>query len=202
MCLPLPGSVVDGHEGTGAQQRVKREVLQPDVPILAVPDIQMLNEGDGDFSPQFDHARKKIGVIQIEGPVETYGERNRTIRVTDLQFSQVRVRERGRELMKAQLLQVEAVKKQEIGELRPVDGAQAVELEDDRDGVRILDLREPGVGDLVLRIIIRDGNLLSQLRHIARGYAQPQPQLLQLFVGQSRSHGFLSYLKQHGIAVE
>jgi len=200
--LHLADAGIDLHEGTGAQQRVKREVLQPDVPILTVPDIQMLNQSDGDFSPELDHARKKIGVIQIEGPVETHGERNRTIRVTDLQFSQMGVRERGRELMKAQPLQVEAVKKQEIGELRPVDGAQAVELEDARDGVRILDLREPGVGDLVFRIMLGAGNLLAQLRHLARGDAQPQAQFLQLFVGQSRSHGFLSYLKQDGIAVE
>ena len=92
--------------------------------------------------------------------------------------------------MEAQSLQVDPVKKQEIGEFRPVDGAQAVQLEDARDGVRILDLGEPGVGDLVLRIILGAGNLLAQLRHIARGYAQPQAQLLQVFVGQSRTHEF------------
>src|SRR5712664_3282754 len=195
MWLHLADAGIDLHEGTGAQQRVEREVLQPDVPVLAVPDIQMLNEGDGDFSPQFDHARKKIGIVQIERPIETHGERNRTIRVTDFQCSQMGVRKRGSELMEAQPLQIEAVKKQEIGELRPVDGAQAVELEDARDGVRILDLREPGVGDLVFQIMLRAGNLLAQLRHIARGYAQPQPQLLQLFVGQLGSHAVTaSYL--------
>jgi hypothetical protein len=90
---------------------VKREILQPDVPILAVPDIQVLNQGDGHFSPQFDHAREKIGIVQIERPVKTHGKRDRTIRVTDFQFSQMCVRQRGGELMEAQSLQVNPIEK-------------------------------------------------------------------------------------------
>src|SRR5882762_5079048 len=43
--------------------------------------------------------------------------------------------------------------------------------------------------------MFRARNLLAQFRHIARGYAQPQPQLLQLFVGQLGSHAVTaSYL--------
>jgi hypothetical protein len=76
--------------------------------------------------------------------------------------------------MEAQPLQVEAVEKQQIGELRPIDGAQAVDFEDAWDGVRILDLRKPRVGNLKFRIMLRARNLLTQFRHIARGNAQSQ----------------------------
>jgi len=131
----------------------------------------MLNQSDGDFSPKFDHAREKIGIVQIEGPVKTHGKRNRAIRVADLQFSQMGVRERGSQLMEAQSLQVDPVEKQEVRELRPIDGAQAVQLEDARDGVRIFDLRKPRIGNLKFRIMFSARNLLAQFRHIARGYA-------------------------------
>jgi len=151
---------------------VKREILQPDVPILAVPDIQVLNQGDGHFAPQFDHAREKIGIVQIERPVKTHRKRDRTIRVTDFQFSQMCVRQRGGELMEAQSLQVNPIEKQEIGKLCAINGAQAVKLEDAGYGVRILDLRKPRIGNLEFRIMLSACYLLAEFRDVARGYAQ------------------------------
>src|ERR1700719_4538746 len=133
--LHFPHARIDLHEGTRTQQRVKRVILQADIAVLTVPDVQVLDQRDRYFSPKFHHAREKVGVVQLEGPVKSNGERNRAVRVVDLQRSQVCVWQWGGKLVESQLLQVKPVEAQQVGELHPVNGAQTVQLENARDGI-------------------------------------------------------------------
>src|SRR5258708_39771944 len=126
---------IDLHEGTRAQQRVERVIVQADIDILAVAYVQVLDQRYGNFSPKFHHAREKIGVVQIKGPVKSNGKRNRAVRIVDFQCSQVRVWQRGSELVEPQLLQVKPIEEKQVGELHAVDRAQAVQLENTRDRV-------------------------------------------------------------------
>src|SRR5437016_11006348 len=133
--LYLPRARVDLNEGTGAQQRVERVILQADIAVLTVPDVQVLNQRDRYFAPKFHHAREKISVVQLEGPVKSNGERNGAVRVVDLQRGQVCVWQRGSKLVESQPLQVKPIEAQQVGELHPVDRAQTVQLENTRDGI-------------------------------------------------------------------
>src|SRR5712671_6740570 len=133
--LHLPHARIDLHEGTRAQQRVERVILQADVAVLTVPDVQVLDQRYRYFSPKFHHAREKVGVVQLERPVKPNGKRNRAIRVVDLQRSQVCVWQRGGKLVESQPLQVKPIEAQQVSELHPVDRAQTVQLENARDGV-------------------------------------------------------------------
>src|SRR6266852_8387736 len=97
--LHFPHAGIDLHEGTRAQQRVERVILQADIAILTVPDVQVLDQRYRYFSPKFHHAREKVGVVQLEGPVKSNGEGNRAVRVVDLQRGQVCVWQRGSKLV-------------------------------------------------------------------------------------------------------
>jgi len=169
--LYFPDARVDLHKGTRAQQRIQRVILQADIAILAVPDIEMLDQGYRHFSPEFDNAREKVGVVQVEGSVKSNGKRNRTVRVIDFERRQVRVRQRGSQLVEPQLLKVQLIELQHVGKLHPINGAQAVQLEYTGHGVGILDLRKPRVGDLKFRIALGFRDALAEFRHVARSYA-------------------------------
>jgi hypothetical protein len=169
--LHFPHVRINLHERAGAQQRVESEILEPDITVLAMADVQMLDQGYGHFPPKFHHARKKIRVVEVEGSIKSNGERNRAIRVIHVQRSQVRVRQRRSELVQTQLLHIDSVKPQEVGEFQPIDGAQAVELKNTRDRIGILYLGKPCIGDLELGISFHFGNLLAQFSHITSRYS-------------------------------
>src|SRR5882762_4449557 len=133
--LHFPHARIDLHEGTRAQQRVERVILQADIAVLTVPDVQVLNQRYRYFSPKFHHAREKISVVQLEGPVKSNGERNRAVRVVDLQRGQVCVWKRGSKLVESQPLHVKPIEAQQVGELHPVDRAQTVQLKNARNGI-------------------------------------------------------------------
>ena len=65
---------IDLHKRSRPQKGIESEVLQPNVAVLAVFDIQMLNQGDGDLAPQFNDTRYQAGVVDIERAVEAYRE--------------------------------------------------------------------------------------------------------------------------------
>ena len=110
-------------ERTRPQKRIEREVPEADVTVLAVPDIEMLDQGNRNFSPKLDHARQKIGVVDVERPVETDREGNGTVGVVHFQRGQVSLRQRGSDLVEAQFVEVKTVETEKIGKFQPVDGA-------------------------------------------------------------------------------
>ena len=55
---------VDLYQRAGTNKGVKRMVLEPDVPENGVPQVDLLQQGDRDFAPAFEHARDQVGLLQ------------------------------------------------------------------------------------------------------------------------------------------
>src|SRR6266404_1711031 len=186
---------VNLHKRAGAKQRVEGHILKPDVSVEAAANIEVLDEGDGNFAPNFDEAGKEIGVVDVEGGIEANGEGHGTLLVINFEIGEVGGGQRSGHLIAAEALQVNAVKEQEVGELDTVDGAETVELENAGNGIGVFDLREPCVGDVKLGITFGFGDLLAEVRHFTRGDAQTETNGFELFArGMSPSHAEV-YLK-------
>jgi hypothetical protein len=72
--------------------------------------------------------------------------------------------------MASEILQIDAVDEQQVGEFHMVNAAQAIEFEDAGNGVGIFDLGEPGVGEVKLGIAfgVRDFWLRSATSRVVR----------------------------------
>src|SRR6266436_3984765 len=93
------------------------------------------------------------------------------------------------------MLQVDAVKKQKVGELDAIDGAETVELKDAGNGIGVFDLGEPGVGDMELGITFGVGDLLAEIGDFTCGDAQTETNGFELFAGGLRPSHVEVYLR-------
>ena len=123
--------------------------------------VEVLDQRDGNFAPDFDETGEEIRVVDVEGGIEANREGHGTLLVINFEIGEVGGGQRSGHLIAAEALQVDAVKEQEVGELDTVDGAETVELENAGNGIGIFDLREPSVGDMELGIAFGFGDLLA-----------------------------------------
>jgi len=65
---------VNPHKRAGAKQGVESNVLKPDVAVEAVANVEVLDQRDGHFAPDFDEAGEEIGVVDVERAIETNGK--------------------------------------------------------------------------------------------------------------------------------
>jgi len=149
----------------------------------------VLDQRDGNFAPNFDEAGKEIGVVDVEGGIEANGEGHGTLGVINFEIGEVGGGQRSGQLIAAEVLQVDAVKQQKVGEPDAVDGAETVELKNAGDRIRVFDLREPSVGDVKLGITFGLCDLLAEVGHFTCGDAQAETNGFELFTrGVSPSH--------------
>jgi hypothetical protein len=80
---------VNLHKRARAKQRVESHVLKTNVTVKAVPNIEVLDEGDGNFAPDFNEAGKEISVVDVEGAIEANGEGDGALRVVNLEIDEV-----------------------------------------------------------------------------------------------------------------
>src|SRR5208282_2348343 len=85
------GAIVDLDERSGTQEWVHRVVFQPDVAILTVAYVELLNQGNGHFAPDLDHPRDEAGLVETEALIEAYWETDRLFRVEGLKGCKVRM---------------------------------------------------------------------------------------------------------------
>ncbi len=65
----------------------------------------------------------------------------------------MRFRQRRGKLMLRQVLEIDAVKQQNIAELDAINRTQTIKFKNARDRIRIFDLRQPGVRDVKLSVV-------------------------------------------------
>ena len=151
--LNLADALIDLDKGARAQQRVKCEILEADVTVQAMPKIQVLKKRYRDFTPDFDHSGKEVCVVEVEGAVKSNGEGDGFFGIEDLQIGQVSVGQRGKELMLRCFLEIHAKIKEQVRELDVIDGCQGIKFEYTGNGIRVLQLSKPGVGDLKFLVL-------------------------------------------------
>ena len=71
-------------------------------------------------------------------------------------------------------LNIHAIELKKIAEFDMIDDAQAIELVNARDGLRVLDLGKPRVGDVELLIPLGIYNFLAEIGDVARSHAEPK----------------------------
>src|SRR5438477_2355798 len=62
--LHFPHARINLYEGTWAQQRIEGVILQAHIAVLAVPDVQVLDQRYRHSSPKFNLARERVVVFQ------------------------------------------------------------------------------------------------------------------------------------------
>jgi len=184
---------VNLHKRTGTQQGIKSHVVKTDVAVEAVANVKMLNEGDGHFAPDLDEAGKQIGVINVEGTIETNGEGDGALFVVDFQIGEVRVGERGVQLVAVEVVEVDPVEQQQVGELDAINGAERVNLEDAGNRIGVFDLREPGVGDVEFGIAFSFRDALAEVGDVPGGDAQTATNIFQAIAGGNSPGHAASY---------
>src|ERR1700740_3566602 len=131
---------VDLQKRTGTKQGIESQILKPDVSVETVPDVEVLDQSNGNFTPDFDEAGQEIGVVDIERAIEANGEGHGALLVIDFEIGEVGVWQRSGHLITAEVQQVDAVEEQEVGEFYAVDRAETVKLKDAGNGIGVFDL--------------------------------------------------------------
>ena len=151
-------------------RRIGKEcvVFEPDIPVHVMANVESLNQSDGNLSPGFDHAGKQVGVTSIEGGFEAHRKLDGLLFIGNVERGEMGAGERRQQLVLMQFRQINSKQKKQVGDLDAVDGAQAVQLMNARDGIGILDLGEPSVGDMEFRLAFRFGDLLAEIGDLAR----------------------------------
>jgi hypothetical protein len=182
--LNFAHALINLHKRTRPEERIKREILKANIAVEGVPQIELLQKGDGHFPPNLNHAGQEVGIVEVEGTIEADGERHGFFRVVDFQRGQVGVGQGRKKLVKGRFLQIHTEEVQQVNEFNVIDGGQGIKLENAGDGIGILQLREPSVGNLELRVLFFFGDFLTQVLDIPRGNPQADPQASQLVTGQ------------------
>ena len=186
--LNFAHALIHLHERTGPEKRMKSEILEADVTVEIVAEIEMLEQGDGDFAPDFDHAREEIGVVEIEGAVEAHGKGNGFVGVVDFEIGQMSVGQWGSELMVGDALQIHAKKEEQVRKFDMVNGGEGIEFEDAGNGIGIFELREPGIGNLKFGIAFIFSDFLAERFNVAGGDAQAKTQFSKIVTGRAERH--------------
>ena len=61
-CTPLKrlyfsNCSINLHEGAGAQERIKRQIVETNISVQPVLEVKVLDQGDRHLSPDFHHSR-------------------------------------------------------------------------------------------------------------------------------------------------
>src|ERR1700690_2982027 len=144
---------VNLHEGARAKERVHTEILHPNVAILAMADIEFLNQRDGNFSPHFDHSGDEACLVEAETSVESNGEGDRLFGIRGFERSQVSIGGGQGQLITGAGIQVYAKNTEQVVEFHAVNHAHAEEFVDAGDRTGVFKLSEPGVGDVILLVL-------------------------------------------------
>src|SRR6267154_2017790 len=153
----LPG--IDLHERTGADQGIKRVVLQADVSTKTFPQIQLLQERDRDVAPSFKHTRDQIRSRKLDILAKFERQHNRVSWRLQTRPNQVSVWQTDQSLFLGDIQDIDPEKAHDLQIAAPVDETQAVELVDARSKLSILDIGKPAVGNVIVLVIFLLGNL-------------------------------------------
>src|SRR5579885_1403852 len=186
--LDFADALIDLNERAGPEHGIERVVVQADIAVQTVADVQVLNQRDGHFSPDFHHAGEQVRIGQVKGPVKPHGEGDSSLIVVHFDGRQMRVAERGVHLVETDSVEVHAEQVEQVRKADVVDGAEAEELEDAGDGIRVFNLREPGVGNGEFRIALLVADFLAQVGHVARRDSQAKTNLFELLSWARRTH--------------
>ncbi|HTS10547.1 MAG TPA: hypothetical protein VMH00_00380 [Candidatus Limnocylindrales bacterium] len=139
---------------------------------MAVADIQLLDEGDRDLTPNLDHAGDQARPVQAEILVEANWESDRPGRIRSIKRRKMSVLERKRRLVAGAGVQADPENLQKVDEPGSIYDAEAKELVNARNGVLVLQLGEPGVRDVVLFVAKIVGDLTAEFLNLAGSYTQ------------------------------
>ena len=143
---------IDLYEGAGPEKRRHGKIIEADVAILAMADVEALDERDGHFSPDFDHAREQIGFLDAETAIEAHGESDHFIGIGSFHRDEMGILKRHIDLVAQGIFEVDIEEAEKVGKFGAVDDAEAEKFVDAGDRVFIFELSEPGVGNIELVI--------------------------------------------------
>ena len=127
-CLLPSRMAIDLNERPGTQQWIHCEIVEADISVLTMADIQLLNQRNGNFSPDFDHSRNQAGCLEAEALVKAHWKGNRFCGVRSFKGSKMSILQGQSQLITGGGAQIYAEYRKQIVEFRTIDDAETVEL--------------------------------------------------------------------------
>jgi hypothetical protein len=157
---------VDLHKRAWANQRKKGVVLSSDLSVEAILQIYMLQRSDRDLGPAFEHARDQIRLLGFHLVAKFKGNDQRPAGTIE------RRQETGpgqshQPRFPCRLAKIEAKESQDLVQVSLVDQTQTVQFE--KIGLELfrLDVGDPGMGDVVVRILLLLREFMAQALDLA-----------------------------------
>ena len=143
-----------------------------------MPHVQILNHGNRYFAPQLHHPRDQVGFLHAESAIESNRKGDRFVPIGRLYRSEMGVIEGQTGLQSGRIAQHYPEHRQQSAEVHTVNNAQGEKLVNAGYRAFILELGQPGVGDVELFAARLQPHLAAQLFHFARGDPQAIARLL------------------------
>src|SRR5579863_2350434 len=167
---------VDLHERPRPQHRIQRVIVHSDKSVAVLPKLQMLQNREGNVAPVPHHPRKQIRSVEIDALVELYGHRHFSLGLVLFRSHKVGPSRCHFELPQSNVAQIYAVHGQQFRKSHVVNDTEGDQFVDAGYRVSILELRQPGVGNVELLISLRIGYALTLFFHFpsrdSRSYAK------------------------------
>ena len=171
--LPIPRlhlvlTGIDLDERPRTDQRIKRVILKPYVAAKRVPQIQLLQECNRDFTPSFKHTGDQVRPCELDVLTEFEWQHDRLSWWVEIRPNQVRVRQADQSLFLGDIQDVNPKKGHDLIVVALVNEAQAVKLINARGKLSILDVGKPAVGNVIVLVVLLLRNLLAQFLNSSR----------------------------------
>ena len=167
-CLHLVLMGINLDERSGTDQRIQRVILDPYVPKQTVPQIQLLQKCNRDFTPSFKHAGDQVRPCEFDVLAEFEWQHDRLSWWLEIRPNQVRVRQADQSLFLGDIQEVNPEKSHDLNVVALVNEAQAVKLINARGKFSILDIGKPAVGNVIVLVVLLLRNLLAQFLYSSR----------------------------------
>src|SRR5690349_7888349 len=128
----------------------------------------MLEKGQRNLSPRFGHSCQQRRTCQIKTRIKSYRKSYGSLGVIDRYVSRVGLQKRSLCTELRELCEVHVEKTEQIGELHPVNGAQAVQLADSGGFVVILNSSNPAVRDEKVIVTFAFGDGAAKVLYFPR----------------------------------
>jgi hypothetical protein len=143
LILPL----IDFDERAGPDQRIQGVVIESDIAAEAFPQIQLLQEGEGDFAPRFKHPRHKIRPREFHILAEFYRKNDRLPWQFQIGPNQVGVWQTDQALFPGGVENINPEESHDFQVITFVDEAQAVKLVYARGKLPVFHVGQPAMGN-------------------------------------------------------
>ncbi len=158
--------LVNLDKRSGTQHRIHQIVIGADQPVAVIVDVEIAQQTQRHPAPLLDGAAQIRCLAKVGARVQLQGQRHGAAR-TVREVHEVRLRGRyGLEVL-PNLVPADAVPFEHFSQIKPVDGAKAVESMETGNDTLVFDVGEAAEADYVVRVAVFLCDQVAGVLHLA-----------------------------------